>query len=270
MVQVRSTTTKPMLVRGRTVVNVFKELQVSLFPEAKHTVVVQLTSDIWGFLNNYFFPLRSAISAELLGGPHKTGLSDGTSFATGMVGEGTSSRNTTADSSSDEEHEAGISGNADHGRVDGHTSGESCAYLKYCRIGEVDLELTTVGFPKKYGVALDRGLKLNSPSFHRSERIVSWKQLGRKYIKHMVSSFVRGQPKAKTSSSSLESLNPAAAASTAVAAGSSVLQLASSAVSTGKGTKELKGSATSARGREQRESLLFGGKKEKPKQNPQG
>ena len=254
MIQVTSVTIKPMLVGGSTVVNVFKELQVSLFPEAKHTVVVQLTSDIFGFLSGYFFPSRSVINAQLLGGHQAGAASSFASSGGGAESTGASgAQETTQDSSSDEEQDEDARPN---GPNSVGSTGESCVYLKYCRIGAVDLELTTVGFPKKYGVALDRGLTLSAPSFQRSERIVSWKQLLQKYIKHLVKSFVRGQSKQNASAtSSLESLFPTAAASSAKAAGSSLVSAVSGAAAS---NTSLKGSATSSKGREQREALLFG------------
>jgi hypothetical protein len=102
-------------------------------------------------------------------------------------------------SSEEETEEGGISssyssssaGGAAGSGGGGASEQESAVYLKFCRIGEVALELTTVGFGKKMGVQLDRQrLPLNSPSFHRSERVVTWKQLGQKYVKHIISNLI--------------------------------------------------------------------------------
>jgi hypothetical protein len=208
MIRVTSITTKPMFVGGSTLVNVFKELQISLFPEAKCTFTVQLTFDIFSFLTDYFFPSNPAPNPELLGGHQGRGsmvalkIRDVSSHdGDPLVGSrqrgrerSFDSRNSLQDSSSEDEDEqskscASSSKGARHGGI------VNCVYLKYCRISEVDLEITTVGFPKKFGVMLDRGLRLNTPSFQRSERIVSWKLLVKKYAKHVVKNFVRGQPK---------------------------------------------------------------------------
>ena len=65
MVQVRSTTTKPAC-QGAHCHECIQELQVSLFPEAKHTVVVQLTSDIWAFWITISFRFDPAIMLNFL------------------------------------------------------------------------------------------------------------------------------------------------------------------------------------------------------------
>ena len=44
-----------MSIRG-SVINVFTELQVAVFPDVKDTLQCQLTATIAGTLNDYFFP----------------------------------------------------------------------------------------------------------------------------------------------------------------------------------------------------------------------
>lgn len=300
MLQVRATATRPMLVGHNTTgggsvsggsssrsgtggsygaeVKVFTELQISLFPEEKHTVQVQLSADVASFLNAYFFPAQSRQAAATLAtlrGPDSTsngfggaGSGDGLGSFSGnsgalsaggaaasdrfllgnrfAMGSGSSlfggsavggSRELAPDSSSDDEHEdqgdrVGINNGggawnshqsargastsrSSHSTArnsnsatsssantsNGGSSGSGGAagvevggvYLKYFRIGEVELALTTVGFGKKLGVQLDRDrLRLTSPAFHRSERVVTWKQVGQKYVKHLVAHLVTG------------------------------------------------------------------------------
>jgi len=311
MLQVRATATRPMLVGHHNnsaggsgnsssgnnggsgsgsgaEVKVFTELQISLFPEEKHTVQVQLSADVAAFLNAYFFPAQSRQAAATLANlrgpvsnPHGSGHNghghsssssggsgdglgsfSGTSTALSAGGAAASdrflignrfalgsggsslfggsavggSRELAQDSSSDEENDEGDHHTSTSGAGGGSwggypsirgtstsrgasTSRSSTAttssnsntvssssggsgssgveaggvYLKYFRIGEVELALTTVGFGKKLGVQLDRDrLRLTSPAFHRSERVVTWKQLGQKYVKHLVAHLVTG------------------------------------------------------------------------------
>jgi len=186
MMNVRAISTKPMLV-GDTPVQVFSELQISLFPSTKQTMEIQLTSDIASFINTYFFEVPEVV--------HQSSK-DESSALLGSKISGT--REPTRPDSSDEEDD--IKARAAPVVVKTITSeyeSTPIVYLKYCRIGEVDLEISTVGFGKKWGVALDREkVSLGTPAFHRSERIVTWGQLGAKYCKHVGTHLVTGRKKA--------------------------------------------------------------------------
>jgi len=302
MLQVRATATRPMLVGHHNPnggsgsggssssrsgggsgtcgaeVKVFTELQISLFPEEKHPVQVQLSADVASFLSAYFFPVQSRQAAATLATLRGPDYSTSNGFGDGVSGDGPGSfsgssgalsvggaaasdrfllgnrfamgggsslfggsavggsRELAPDSSSDEEHEDesdsvsinsagrtwnsqqsirgtstsrsststarnsnGVNGSSSNGGSNGNGGGGGAGvevggvYLKYFRIGEVELALTTVGFGKKLGVQLDRDrLRLTSPAFHRSERVVTWKQLGQKYVKHLVAHLVTG------------------------------------------------------------------------------
>jgi hypothetical protein len=170
---------------GNTPIHVFNELQISLFPSTKQTIEIQLTSDIASFINSYFF--------EQVDAPNTSNRTENDSKGS-LFGSRVSGTREISHDSSDEEEDMNIASNKGGG-----SSGDTptpIVYLKYCRIGEVTLELSTVGFGKKWGVNLDReNISLNSPAFHRSQRIVTWAQLGAKYCKHVGTSLVTGSRK---------------------------------------------------------------------------
>lgn len=168
---------------GETPVHVFSELQISLFPSTKQTMELQLTSDIANFINSYFFE-EEAVSASTRGG------GGGEDISKSLFGSRVSgTREINRDSSDEEEDVKPVTRR-------GGENPTPVVYLKYCRISEITLELSTVGFGTKWGVNLDREkICLNSPAFHRSQRIVTWAQLGVKYSKHVATNLVRGSRK---------------------------------------------------------------------------
>jgi hypothetical protein len=260
---------------GDTPVQVFSELQISLFPSSKQTVEIQLTSDIASFINSYFFesqevpPQSLRIESETLLGPKVSGVKE-----------------VLIHDSSDEEDDIKGGSRAGNNKINNGSNNYDAAtpivYLKYCRIGEVDLEISTVGFGKKWGVNLDREkVSLNSPAFHRSQRIVTWGQMGAKYCKHVGTNLVYGRKKAapltKSPSQAEDPLEPvdspksrltalgsvSAVQKGVLGAASSMLKAKNQAKAAASSASSALGRKTSARSSDSKDArqMLFGAKR---------
>jgi len=271
MVQVRAVGTKPLLVGGE-VVQVFKELQVSLFPGSKTPLEVQLTADMAHFLSGYLFPDSSKggekggeASGSAAAGHDRPAKAALFGLSTGKPPTNPGGEKEEAESSSsEEEDEQGPVGSEDKG---GKKRGKF-VYLKYCHFSQVALELTTVGFGKRYGVQLDRErLPLQAPSYHRSERLISWHLLGQKYWRHVAKNlpFSRRDPAGADQASDAAAM--AQAASFRASGGMGALQMGKELMGLQKGNAPVLTGPGAPKAKEKNsktskaQSLLFGSRK---------
>ena len=210
MILVQASQPKPLLIGGL-VVHVFNELQVSVFPEEQHPIGVQLSSDVASALNAYFFRSDDASSGAQSGssmsgssfllGEHAGAMSGsgslesapGASLGTSFFGSSVGGQHELPghESSNSEDEGGGTASEGPSISLSDESGGDEVVYLKYLRIGDVSLEVTTVGFGKKLGVTLDReALSLVATNFLRSGKVLTWKQLGQKYTKHLASNLI--------------------------------------------------------------------------------
>ena len=113
-------------------------------------------------------------SKDLLFGGGKSGRTALSSRDGGVFGGGGHDDGGLSDSS-DEEGSGGKSGGgggAGGGGGGGGDGGEEGVYIKYIRIGEVNLGLETNGFGSRYGVQLDRpNFLLTATPYSKSETV---------------------------------------------------------------------------------------------------
>lgn len=189
-------------------VSLYKHIEVNIYPEVPHTLIVQMTKSVSKLFTSYFIGdsivpkgsvkqgLGDAQQTKTLGGDEdKSDVADALLLERGDSVKKRSTlfgkRKGTGSSNPSAVEEMKLSGSCDVDDVDSipassKTKKEEIVFVKHLRIGNINTEITLVGFPvetRDYGIGV--------PAFSRAYKIGTNSYLSRKYLNYVVHEVVK-------------------------------------------------------------------------------